>query len=210
MIQFDFSERRDSGKSKLICVTRRRFWEEPKYKAINRPPSLPYPSPWISVEFVSMTGENFWEASDQGARVASTCNRAVAVQPDAVTKKSIDRPTSRSFLRSRLRRSACPLELRSISPIETRKNHLSAVTRGENLSRRATLRAIRNAWITREQERKENVAPAIAITLWKHRGLLLGNNLTKNVHVIMAFREKLLDLGSLLFLREIYYEHERV
>lgn len=45
MIQFDFSERRDSGKSKLICVTRRRFSEEPKYKAINRPPSLPYPSP---------------------------------------------------------------------------------------------------------------------------------------------------------------------
>lgn len=120
------------------------------------------------MEFVSMTGENFWEASglrereskesfppatgSSGATIRREKINRSTDQPIAPLRGPPPFPSSRSRLRDRM------LVLsRTRLDLLDRDAQKSPICHEENLSRYATLRAIRNAWITREQERKENL-----------------------------------------------------
>lgn len=104
-----FRSRRSDGEKTQINLWRGGDFKE-RIKAINRPSR-------ISVEFVSMTGENFWEASGQSKESLppATGSSGATRRRDEKINRSTDRSLPRSRLRDRVRR--CPLERRSVSRI---------------------------------------------------------------------------------------------
>jgi len=140
-----FRSRRSEGKKTQINLWRGGDFKERIKPLIVRPAFRWNSSRWL---------ERISEKLRVRAKSRFHLQRAVAMQPDAVTKKSIDRPTDRSLVQGfAIGPSLSSWTALSLSDNRiTRKNHLSAVTREENRSDCAMLRAIRNAWITKEQE----------------------------------------------------------